>query len=300
MLWTMLIIHWKGVDVIQNMTVGLVLNTQKEEAFTVAKRVIKILDKKNINYYLEEEAAAIMNLPHNASYSMLRKEADYIIVIGGDGTFLHTAHHFFGTRIPLLGINIGRLGFLTEIETNELELALENLDKGNFSVEKRMILESRIKSGEDEVYHNYALNDFVIHRGSRSKLVAIDLYINDEIVNSYRADGIIISTPTGSTAYSLSSGGPIVNPQIRAMIVTPICPHSLFITPMVISDQERLKIVVSGEYTMSFTADGGYDYSLSSKNEIFIEASKKEVMLVKLPGKKFYSILHKKMKAGLV
>ncbi len=202
--------------------------------------------------------------------------------------------------MPLLGINIGRLGFLTEIETNELDKALEYLISGNFSIEKRMILVGNIKSNGENVYHNFALNDFVIHRGSRSKLVAIDLYINDEIVNSYRADGIIIATPTGSTAYSLSAGGPIINPQIRAMIATPICPHSIFIRPMVISDQEQLKIIVSGDYTMSFTADGGYDYTIKSKDEIYVQASKRELSFVKLPGRTFYSILHKKLKAGLV
>ena len=241
-----------------------------------------------------------MERSEKADYSKLRSKTDYIIIIGGDGTFLHTAHHFFGSDIPLLGINIGHLGFLTEIETNELENALEYLFNGNFSVEKRMILEGSIKSDQEKVYHNFALNDFVIHRGSHSRLLGIDLYINGEIVNSYRADGIIIATPTGSTAYSLSSGGPIINPQIRAMIVTPICPHSLFITPMVISDQEKLKIVVSGDYSMSFTADGAYNYSIKSKDEIYVQAAERELLFVKLPGRTFYSILHKKMKAGLV
>ncbi len=292
------IIYWKGVDFIP--TIGIVLNTQKEEAFSIAKKLIALLSAKNINYYIEAKAAEMMERPEQASYSKLRADADYIIIIGGDGTFLHTAHHFFGSEVPLLGINIGRLGFLTEIETNELDNALDNLFSGNFTVEKRMILEVNIQSDGEEVYHNYALNDFVVHRGSRSKLVGIDLYINGEIVNSYRADGIIIATPTGSTAYSLSSGGPIINPQIRAMIVTPICPHSLFITPMVISDQERLKIVVTGDYTMSFTADGGYDYTIKSRDEIYVQASKRELLFVKLPDKTFYSILHKKMKAGLV
>ncbi|MFP4660872.1 MAG: NAD(+)/NADH kinase [Halanaerobiales bacterium] len=292
------IISWKGVDIIPR--IGLVLNTQKDKAFTVADRVIKYLSERDISFLVETRAAEIMGRSEKADYSKLRSDVEYIVIIGGDGTFLHTAHYFFGSGIPLLGINIGHLGFLTEIETNELEKALGNLFAGKFSIEKRMILEGNIESDGENVYHNFALNDFVVHRGSRSKLVGIDFYINDEIVNSYRADGIIVSTPTGSTAYSLSSGGPIINPQIRAIIVTPICPHSLFITPMVISDREKLKIVVHGEYTMSFTADGGYDYSIKSNDEINVQAASRELLVVKLPGSTFYSILHKKMKAGLV
>lgn len=281
------------------------LNTRKREAFTVAKKVLNYLSKNKVPFLLEKFASEIMEKEEKlefkkADYNKLKKKADYILIIGGDGTFLHTAHYFFGTKVPLLGINIGRLGFLTEIEINELETALANVLEGNFDIEKRMIIESNIINNKEMVYHNYALNDFVIHRGSRSRLVSIDLYINDEIVNSYRADGIIVSTPTGSTAYSLSAGGPIINPQIRAMIVTPICPHSLFITPMVISDKEKIKIIITGDHIMSFTADGSYDYSIRSKDEILIEAAKKELYFIKLPNRTFYSILHKKMKVGLV
>ncbi|MFW6021935.1 MAG: NAD(+)/NADH kinase [Halanaerobiaceae bacterium] len=288
----------KGVDIIP--VIGLVLNTKKEEAFIVGERLIQLFKMKDISYLLEKKASDIMGRDEGVDYQSLKKNADFIIIIGGDGTFLHTAHYFFDTQIPLLGINIGRLGFLTEIETNEIEVAIDHLLNGNYTVEKRMILESNIIRNGKKTYSNYALNDFVINRGARSRLVGIDLYINDEIVNSYRADGIIISTPTGSTAYSLSAGGPIINPSIRAIIITPICPHSLFITPMVISDRESLKIVVHSEHSMSFTADGSYDYLIKDNDKINIKASKQELYFVKLPNRTFYSILHKKMKAGLV
>lgn len=276
------------------------LNTNKKEVFSVVNKVIKYLEEKNVKYYLEEKAAVKMDKGEPADYKFLKSAADIIIIFGGDGTFLHTAHHFFGTNIPLLGINIGRLGFLTEIEKNEIKEALEYLIKGNYEIEERMILEGKIVSNSEDVYHNFALNDFVIHRGARSRLVSIDLYINNEIVNSYRADGIIIATPTGSTAYSLSSGGPIVNPQIRALLVTPICPHTLFIRPMVISDQEKVKIIIKGDHKMSFTADGSNDYSLQSSDEVYIKASSRKLSFIKIPDRTFYTILHKKMKVGLV
>src|SRR5690554_2154035 len=266
--------------------IGIILNNQKKEAFPVAEKVMNYLRKRGIVFYLEESVDIISNEisgVKKVSYDKLKAEVDYVIIIGGDGTFLHTAHYFFGTGIPLLGINIGHLGFLTEIEIGEIESSLSQLLDGNFTIEKRLILKTRINSKDNLVYHNKALNDFVIHRGARSRLVSIEMYINDEIVNTYRADGLIVSTPTGSTAYSLSAGGPIINPQIRAIIVTPICPHSLFIKPMVISDQERVKIIIKGDHTMSFTADGACDYPINSNDEIYIEAAKEELSIVKLP-----------------
>lgn len=278
----------------------MVLNIKKREAFSVGNDVINWLEKKGIHYLIEADAAEILNNNFKADYQYLRDNTDIIIVIGGDGTFLHTAHHFFTTDIPLLGINIGHLGFLTEIETNELTEALNRLLLENYKVEKRMILEARLFRKGEEIYKKNALNDIVIHRGAKSRMVGIDLFINEEIVNSYRSDGLIVATPTGSTAYSLSAGGPIINPQIRAIIITPICPHTIFIRPMVISDKEKLKVVITAEHTMKLTADGRYDWALKSADQIHIQAAEKELSVIKLPERTFYTILHKKMRLGLV
>ncbi|MEJ6950116.1 NAD(+)/NADH kinase [Natronospora cellulosivora (SeqCode)] len=293
-----LIIAWRGVDFIP--AIALVINTQKDKAFKLAEKVIKWLISREMTFYIEKQSAKYMNYEKGYSYRDLKDKADIVIVIGGDGTFLHTAHYFFGTSIPLLGINIGRLGFLTEIETDEIELALESLKSGNYNIEKRMILEAKVINNKKVVYHNFALNDFVIHRSEHARLVSINLFINNETISSYRADGIIIATPTGSTAYSLSAGGPIINPSIRTMIITPICPHNLYIRPMLISDQENITLKVDGDYSMSFTADGSYDYAIKPGDDIYINVAKNELCVVKLPGKTFYSILHEKMKVGLV
>ena len=288
----------EGVDYIPN--IGLVLNHQKKGVFTVISRVIKWLEGEGISYLVEKEAAALINNDQLASYAELRERADLVIVFGGDGTFLQAAHHFFTTDIPLLGVNIGRLGFLTEIETNELETALIQLLNGNFKIEKRMILVAKVISNGVKVYQSQALNDIVLHRGSSSNMLGIELFINDQIVNSYRADGLIIATPTGSTAYSLSAGGPIINPNIREIILTPICPHTLYVRPMVIADYEKLRIIVTGNTSMKLNADGRYDFNLSSKDEIYLSAAKEELSIVKLPERTFYTILHKKMRVGLV
>ncbi|MFW5981903.1 MAG: NAD(+)/NADH kinase [Halanaerobiaceae bacterium] len=289
---------WKGDDFIP--VIALVINTKKKKAFSLAEKLIHWLKSKNIIFYIEKESAKHLDYKKGFTYKELKNKVDIVIVIGGDGTFLHTAHYFFGTSIAMLGVNIGRLGFLTEIEIDELKVALEQIINSNYSVEKRMILEGIIKSADKEVYHNYALNDFVVHRADNSRLVSINLFINNENISSYRADGIIVATPTGSTAYSLSAGGPIINPATRTIIITPICPHNLYIRPMLISDKEKIKIQITGDYTMSFTADGSSDYAIKSGDEIFIEVAKEELLVAKLPGKTFYSILHEKMKVGLV
>ena len=276
------------------------MNNQKEDAYPVLEKLTAYLEKKGVHYYIDESADPDNNAEKVLNYELLKDKADYIIIIGGDGTFLHTARYFFGSGIPLLGINIGHLGFLTEIETGEIASSLDHLLAGNFSIEKRLVLEARIKNKDKLLYQQQALNDFVIHRGSSSRLIPIEMYINDEIVSTYRADGLIVSTPTGSTAYSLSAGGPILNPQIRAIIVKPICPHSLFIKPMVISQQERIKIIIKGEQKISFAADGASDFQVGSHDEIFIEAAKEELAIIKLPDRTFYSILHKKLNVGLL
>ncbi len=263
--------------------------------------MINGLEKRNITYLIEVEAAGIIGKEkYGATYQEMKAAVDMVIVLGGDGTFLHTAYYFFGTEIPLLGINVGRLGFLTEIETNELDEALDYLVNQQYKVEKRLILNAQvIRNGQTE-YSTRALNDVVVHRGAKSGMVGIELFINREIVNSYRADGLIITTPTGSTAYSLSAGGPIVNPQIRAIIITPICPHTLYIRPMVISDNEELIVRIKSEREIVLTADGRYDLSLLPGDEINLKAAAEELSVIKLPERTFYTILHKKMRVGLV
>ena len=238
---------------------------------------------------------------NKADFALLREKADFILLFGGDGTFLHTAHHFSGTNIPLLGINLGSLGFMTEIEVDQFDKALDGILNGDYTIEKRMMLEARVLRNDYEVFHSFGLNDVVINRGANSHLINIDLQINGEFVSHYRGDGLILATPTGSTAYSFSAGGPIVNPNIRAILITPICPHSLHVRPMVISEEETIEIVVSGEEEqMNIATDGRFNYDLMCEDHISISASDNDISLVKLPDRTFYTILREKMRVGLV
>jgi NAD+ kinase len=277
---------------------AMILNLNKKEAFTVAERAIDWFDKQGYDYLLEKRAAFQLSKQDKvADYEKMKAEADYVMIIGGDGTFLHTSHHFIGSELPLLGINVGRLGFLTDVETEELTKALAMISDGNFKVEKRMMLKTKHMRNHKVLESSYALNDYVINRAPDSQMLKIKLYINNELVNKFRGDGLIIATPTGSTAYSLSAGGPIINPrQIKAILITPICAHNLHLRPMVISNKEAIRIVVDSDgRSIKGCADGRQKNKLIPGDEIQLTGADQELSIIKLPDRTFYTILKEKM-----
>lgn len=277
---------------------ALIVNLDKKEAFTVAERAIEWFEEKDKDYLLEKKAAfQLSKQAKGADYQKMKEEADYIIIIGGDGTFLHSSHHFIGSDIPLLGINVGHLGFLTDVETEELKKALEMIYSDNYKIEKRMMLKVSLYRDDREVASSYALNDFVINRDPDSQMLKIELYINNELVNNFRGDGLILATPTGSTAYSLSAGGPIINPrQIKAILITPICPHNLHLRPMVISDQENIRIRVDSDgRSVKGCADGRQRNEIIPGDDIYISGADQELSIIKLPDRTFYTTVKEKM-----
>lgn len=283
-------------------TIGLVLNTEKDNSLEISNKMIKLIKQKGLDYLLEENGAKKLDLNHKrADFDTLREKADLIIVFGGDGTFLHTSLNFIGTGIPLMGINLGRIGFLTEIETNELSEALDDIVNKNYSVESRNTLEVSIKRNSEIINNKYAVNDVVINRGATGEMLKVNMHINNEFVNSYRGDGIIVSTPTGSTAYSFSAGGPIINPKVKAILITPLCPHAVHVKPMVISDDEVINIDVEGKKDQIYlTTDGRNTIKILSEDIVEIKSSEQEISLIKFPDRTFYTILRNKMRVGLV
>lgn len=200
----------------------------------------------------------------------------------------------------MLGVNLGSLGFMAEIEINQFSQALDRIIKGDYDLEKRMMIETKIIRDNNEVFHSHSLNDIVINRGANAHLINIDFFVNEELVSSYNGDGLIIATPTGSTAYSLSAGGPIINPQTEAILVTPICPHSLYVRPMVVGAWEKVEVIVSGQLDqMKANADGRYDYLLKNGDKFEINRSDKDILLIKFPERTFYTTLREKMRVGL-
>lgn len=223
------------------------------------------------------------------------KECDFVAAIGGDGTILHTAKYAMQENKPVFGINAGRLGFLAGLETNELD-RLEDLKLGNYTIDRRMMLKvTHHRTDGDEVL--YALNDAVISKGVLAKIVDLDVVCDGRRLASYRADGIIFATPTGSTAYSLSAGGPVIDPQIGCISMTPICSHSLMGRSIIFSDDRHLLVTarMDEEHAAYLSIDGEDGRHIEAADQIEIEKSDIFVQFVKLTDKPFFEILNEKI-----
>lgn len=225
---------------------------------------------------------------------------DCLIVLGGDGTLIHAARDFVDTNIPILGVNLGTLGFLTALEKDEVFDGLDRLMRDEYSVERRMLLHGRVYKHGKLVESAPAFNDIIVTRSGFSRLVETKLYINDIMVDNYAGDGVIVSTPTGSTGYSLSAGGPVVLPETELMIITPICPHSLTARSIVVSAGDKVRIEIGHRHKTQkeealVTFDGQTVVDLESSDSMEIERSRAQVRLVKVAPRSFYEILRTKI-----
>ena len=220
---------------------------------------------------------------------------DAVIVLGGDGTMLRATALLEGRNIPIMGVNLGTLGFLTEVEQVNVYDALDRLLQGKYEIEKRMMIEGRVSNN---TFH--ALNDIVISRAGFSRIICLNIYVNNQLLDTYEADGIIVSTPTGSTGYNLSAGGPIVSPKSKAIVVTPISPHSLTSKSVVFDSTDNIKIeIVKKRKTQETEAivsfDGMNNKALSANDEVFAKLSEREVSIIKMYDNNFYSVLREKI-----
>lgn len=232
-----------------------------------------------------------LNLPENI---------ECILVLGGDGTLLQAAMDTLYLDIPLLGINLGNLGFLAEIEKANLNQALDQLMKGQYQKEERMMLSGCLikKEKEPEKYH--ALNDIVLTREGSLRIVTYDIFVNGQFLNSYHADGVIVSTPTGSTGYNMSAGGPIVEPKAKLILITPICPHTLNTRSIVLSAEDEIEVKIGlgkngDEQKAEVNFDGNFRDTLKTGDSILINQSKKVTKLIRLSRESFLEVLHKKI-----
>lgn len=277
--------------------VGLIINYHKKQPIILAKEIIKWLTERNIKVYIPEEEALNLNLPIHISDEKICENIDCMLVLGGDGTLLRSARFLAGYDVPILGVNLGRLGFLTEIEVGEVYVYLEELIKGRYSIEERSMLFARVMRDEKCIGESFALNDLVINKGSFARLITLEVFLEKEYISSYSADGIIISTPTGSTAYSLSAGGPLVYPQLDVNIITPICPHSFYSRPIVIPSNQTVKVHVRAvKADAKLTVDGQCGFQLEDKDQIWINKSDYVTKLIKIKGRSFFEILSQKLK----
>lgn len=227
-------------------------------------------------------------------------DVDCILVLGGDGTLLQAAVDTMDMDIPLLGINLGTLGFMAEVEKTNIEHALKALIDGNYDVEERMMLDGQLYHGDVMIREFHALNDVVLTRSGSLRIVSYDIYVNGQFLNSYQADGVIISTPTGSTGYNMSAGGPIVEPNAKMLLLTPICPHTVGARSIVLSSDDLIEIKIpdgrnGGGQTVEVNFDGSITKALSTGDSIRVSKSERVTKFIRLSKMSFLEVLHKKL-----
>ena len=279
-------------------SVGLVVNYKKEKTRETACRIIDWLNSKKLKVCIEGNMGKEIGEEElNCPTEKFLKEVDLIISLGGDGTLLRAARLAATEDIPVFGVNLGGLGFLTQIGINDLEKSLEKLYQGRYFIDERMMLNCTVKRKEEEIKKFTALNDIVIGKGAFARIICLATYVNNDYVITYSADGLVVSTSTGSTAYSLSAGGPIVNPNINSIILTPICPHTLSARPLIIGENDQVKIKLeSSEEKVMVTLDGQEGFVLKPKDEVIIKKLDHKAHLITFREKSFYAVLREKLR----
>jgi NAD+ kinase len=279
---------------------GIVCKPNKEIVASVVPPLIAWLRERKIEVYVDVETLGCveLNVPCLAREAMGEK-VDLLIVLGGDGTLLSAARALRAHNVPILAVNLGGLGFLTTITLDQLYPMLEQVLAGHHRTSERMMLEAQIFRAGTAAELQTALNDAVVNKGALSRMLDFDVYVDSDHVGRYRADGLIVATPTGSTAYSLAAGGPIVQPGIDAFVITPICPHMLTNRPLVIPDTSRVEIDFSaGEEHAFLTLDGQIGFELEPVDRVVITKSAHKVMFVRPPRKTYFEVLRSKLRWG--
>lgn len=283
--------------------IGIVAKIQYPDTRSVLEKLIPWLSQQEKEVFMDADTASGLgkDIQPDKVYkkSKIPSLVDAIIVLGGDGTLLSVARLVEGRNIPIIGVNLGGLGFLTEVTLDEIYTTLDKLFKGEFVPDPRLLLRSHVYRQGERVAQSYCLNDTVVSKGTQARMIKLEIAINGQFVTSLRGDGLIVATPTGSTAYSLSAGGPIINPAVEALILTPICPHTLTNRPIVIPATAKIEVILKSkdEGTM-VTFDGQVGFALRHEDVVEIEASEHKIILARAPDKNYYEILRTKLKWG--
>lgn len=272
--------------------IGLIAHTEKPGAAELVREIVEEFSRRQAGILVEAETAAVAGLASDLTEADLAARCQLLLVLGGDGSILRLLHRLKGNSPAIFGINIGSLGFLTCLGAAEYREAVDSILAGNYVLSQRTLLQ--VTHGGKEFL---ALNDVVISRGERSRLVKTRVRIDGQELTDYNADGLIISTPTGSTAYSLSSGGPILTPESGAFVVTPICPHVLTNRSVVVSDESIIdvELLVHGQEVFA-TVDGQAFFEIQLGERLTLQKSSRRLALAMLPGRSFSDVLRQKLK----
>jgi NAD+ kinase len=277
--------------------IGLVAHTGKPGVGDLINSIVKEFDRFSISILLEKETATIAGKKSDHSISQLGAAVDLMVVVGGDGTILHVVGQLGDVVKPIFGINVGSLGFLTCANSSGYREAVEGIAKDRINFSQRTLLEVRVKIGAKQTGKMTALNDAVLSRGELSRLVLLRTRVNGEALTEFNADGLIVATPTGSTAYSLSAGGPILDPESGVLVITPICPHVLTNRSIIVAETSLIEIEVSDpEYPVFLTLDGRPPVRVKRGSTITIRRGKKTLPLAALPDVSFFNVVRQKLK----
>ena len=285
--------------------IGVVVKPHQPDALQTLCRLTEWLNARDIKLIggptldqerIEHETGCAVEV---VSDEELPKNSDLILVLGGDGTMIATARMIGDSEGPVMGVNYGGLGYLAEFPIAELFPAIESVLNGNYKIESRVMLSVELRRGDELVTHNRVLNDVVMNKSALARIIEIEAYLDNQFVNSFRADGLIVSTPTGSTAYNLSAGGPIIYPSMNAVVITPICPFTLSNRPIVVPDDSKIEVRLKTQNEeVALTLDGQVGFPLEAGDRILIEKSSTTFNLVQPTNRNYFDVLRDKLKWG--
>lgn len=280
-------------------SIGILTKPKFPEVKSTLEDVVSWLRARQIDVILDTGSAALLGEPGGFQKPVLVSKADVLLVLGGDGTMLNAARLAGERGIPILGVNMGGLGFLTEVRREYLYPSLERVFTNDFVIDERLMLRTHVHRHGETVTQGGVLNDVVISKGTLARMIEMRIEIQGEFVTNLRGDGLIVSTPTGSTAYSLSAGGPIIDPAVQSLMLTPVCPHTLTHRPLIVPASAEITVTLTSKDDGAMaTLDGQVGVALSQGDSIEIKQSEHRTRLIRFPETRYYGVLREKLKWG--
>jgi NAD+ kinase len=280
-------------------SIGILTKPKFPEVKATLRAVVSWLRERHIDVILDSTSATVLGEPGGLQKTQLAGKADVLLVLGGDGTMLNAARLAGERGIPILGVNMGGLGFLTEVRLEHLYPSLDRVFANDFVLDERLMLKTHVHRHGETVARGVVLNDVVISKGTLARMIELKIAIQGQFVTNLRGDGLIISTPTGSTAYSLSAGGPIINPAVQSLILTPICPHTLTHRPLIVPGNVEIEVTLTSKDDGAMaTLDGQVGIAMTQGDTAVIMTSEHRTRLIRFPESHYYEVLREKLKWG--